>query len=112
MVHYVVFFGLWRPPASSYSRKLTCLQAVLDEPLLGESGQLPPREPGLHGAQHAAALGGLEVLLQHLHRPGTSWALFGQYSGVKLLIGPKVQCLFCFEMCTAEGTEREGVQIS
>ena len=49
-------------------RRPIYLEAVLDEPLLGEPGQLAPGEPRLHGAQHAAALR-LEVLLHHLHRP-------------------------------------------
>ena len=56
---------LLRPPIM---RRPTYLEAVLDEPLLGEPGQLAPGQPRLHGAQHAAALR-LEVLLQHFHRP-------------------------------------------
>ena len=53
---------------SNKTKYIPDLEAVLDEPLLGEPGQLAPGEPGLHGAQHAAALR-LEVLLQHFHRP-------------------------------------------
>ena len=32
-------------------------------------------------------------------------------TGVQVFIGSKVQCLFCFETCAAEGKKREGMQI-
>ena len=39
---------------------------------------------------------------------------YPHYTGVELVLGSKVQCLFCFEISTPEGRrgKREGVQIS
>ena len=36
------------------------------------------------------------------------------YTGVKLFVGSKVPCMFCFEICIAEGEgeKREGMLIS
>ena len=41
-------------------------------------------------------------------------AMWTATKGVELLIGSKVQCLFCYETCPTKGRgkKREGVQIS
>ena len=35
-----------------------------------------------------------------------------EYTGFRLFIGSKAQCLFYFEICTTEGKKREGAQFS
>ena len=76
---------------------VTRVMTPLSSPLLHDA-ELPSWKPPLELGHHVVGLDLGE--LEWRTDVGQSEEL---YTGVELILGSKVLCLFCFEICTAEG---------